>query len=164
MGLDIRYYAGLQPSDQGTIDEGTDVVDANGQYTPNLICFYPNDPWYQQWNNTWPPNQIFSFLLNQSFRAGSYTGYSQWRWWLESLVLEAQEVPEPGDPFYELLIFSDCEGTIDETISCKLLRDFMMYDHKARTSCPQRPWLYEVYQDFTNAFRIASVQGAVVFC
>lgn len=162
MGLDIRAYAGLVPSDRGVYRDGDIVSPETGQLVPDLTSFYQH-PVYKAWNQTVQHQQVYSYFDELAFRAGSYTGYSGFRNWLEDLAVGPDENCEPGDPFYELVIFSDCEGTIDSIVAQKLHRDFVLHDHKARTS-KFADWYYPTYCDFTNAFRIASVSGAVRFC
>ncbi len=169
MGLDIRAFSGLVLSDQAVIVDDEIVsrptgecAESNFRFLRNFVFFYQT-PVYDSWTEHLQCLQVYSYVNKFSFRAGSYSYYGAFRNWLEELVLEPGELyTQPGDPFYELVIFSDCEGVIGPTISQKLHRDFVMYDLLARTH-PQAYQFYHVYRDFTNAFLIASVGGAVEF-
>ena len=76
-----------------------------------------------------------------------YGSYNRWREWLAKLA-EAypavrsrmtQEAShsqgawnQDGGPFWELINFSDCEGTIGTDACQKLLKDFNEYEQKAQ--------------------------------
>lgn len=99
------------------------------------------------------------------FRAGSYSGYNQWRNELASLVGHADARAcwnsEGPSPFRELINFSDCEGIIGPKTSAKLARDFAEYD--VRASQVLTPWFYPLYQKWRLAFELASDGGFVDF-
>lgn len=63
-------------------------------------------------------------------------------------------------PFYELIFFSDCEGTIGYEICKKLYGDFVEFD---KISSMQDENFYNTYSKFKEAFRVASDNGVVVF-
>jgi len=101
------------------------------------------------------------------FRAGSYGGYNEWREWLTLTMLstaprEIWDHPElyQGDPFYELINFSDCEGIIGPAISSKLARDFV--DH-AHMTARADAWQRDRYNDWAKAFQLAADFGMVEF-
>lgn len=118
----------------------------------------------------------------KSFRAGSYSGYNDWREKLCHMALGIEpdviwENPNDfkGKPFVELINFADCEGTIGPQTSAKLYQDFLDYDEMASqyteltseeeaTIGLYKTWFYDKYKDWTDAFRSASTQnGAVLF-
>jgi hypothetical protein len=83
-----------------------------------------------------------------------------------------------GAPFYELIDFSDCEGAIGAKVSAKLLRDFKQNREKIHKKMVSDPasrdisalgagWdvahFFAVYDDFTQAFEIASDRGVLIF-
>lgn len=75
-----------------------------------------------------------------------------------------------GGPFFELIHFSDCEGTIGPVVSKKLAEDFAKYQKAADsfigTHDDGKPGGYfaEIYAEFRKAFETASNNGAVDFC
>lgn len=94
------------------------------------------------------------------FRAGSYTGYNEWR-----ADLQQQFNPErdPGGPFYELIWFADNEGTIGPEAARDLPADF---EEHAASYNPQPSWASyarEKYADWTRAFALAADSGLVAF-
>ncbi|KAB8333690.1 hypothetical protein SD80_012210 [Scytonema tolypothrichoides VB-61278] len=104
------------------------------------------------------------------FRVGSFTYYNEWRKQLSVLVtrMEPEEIwkrrKEPSIqqlPFYELIDFSDCEGSIGPAMAQKLAQDFMAHQLyiEQRTDAD----FQEVYADFRKAFTIASNNGIVTF-
>lgn len=100
-----------------------------------------------------------------SFRAGSYSGYNQWRRWLASLVgITPEQVwndPQPG-PFVELINFSDCEGAIGPATSAKLAADFEAWEDRAYQHATDK-WNWERYCEWKQAFKLAAKGGFVKF-
>jgi hypothetical protein len=116
------------------------------------------------------------------FRAGSYSGYNQWRNEL-SIIAGYDSVDQvwkdfdsnirlvklkriEGEnaklkPFYELINFSDAEGLIGPEICKKLYQDFMDFDDKAKEV--EDSWIYEKYLEWKEAFKVASDDGLVAF-
>jgi len=69
----------------------------------------------------------YSFADKQRFRAGSYSGYGEWRNSLATVAgfrsaRHAWENAHSG-PFFELLNFADNDGVIGPEVSAKLARD-----------------------------------------
>jgi hypothetical protein len=93
----------------------------------------------------------------RAFRAGSYSGYNLWR-----ADLQAQFNPQcaPERPFYELIFFADNEGVIGPEAAADLLKDFE--DHGTSYQTVHANWR-GVYDDFTEAFRLAADDGLVDF-
>ena len=121
------------------------------------------------------------------FRAGSYSGYGEWR---NDLALAAgyeggsEEVWAKasegliGGPFEELINFPDNEGVIGPVISQKLYDDFVNYEKEIDKAIdwwylkmnPEKEyagedlsWFKNKYKDWKEAFRIASKNGMVIF-
>ena len=67
-------------------------------------------------------------------------------------------------PFVELLHFSDCDGFIGPKTSAKLHSDFLEWDENAKNFDSQNSYFYEKYQEWTEAFKVASDGGCVIFC
>jgi len=116
-----------------------------------------------------------------NFRAGSYSGYNEWREQLAELAgypaqpanfAEATPGRPPKEhsagawastsgPFWELINFSDCEGVIGAKTSAKLAQDFAEYQGKADAHADE--WFRELYATWRRAFELASDDGAVAF-
>lgn len=110
------------------------------------------------------------------FQAGSYSGYNRWR---ENLCLFAHGVdPETiwfaedvweGKPFFELILFSDAQGTIGPETSAKLAKDFAFYELHCLSRAQEIPdegereWFIEKYEDWRAAFELAAQDGFVIF-
>lgn len=107
-----------------------------------------------------------------NFRAGSYSGYNNWR---DELSLLALKVPAEsvwhnpkflGQPFQELIEFSDCEGVIGPKTSAKLYKDFCDF-HAAALIHAQTigdgDWWLDKYELWMRAFQLAADGGAVQF-
>jgi hypothetical protein len=102
-----------------------------------------------------------------AFRAGSYTGYSNWRDRLASMVGIASleefcENPQPGR-FAELLNFADNEGVIGPVTSLKLFIDFRQglseAEEYATRQGDDQEWFLMKYRAWMRVFEIASRQG-----
>ncbi len=112
-----------------------------------------------------------------SFRAGSYGGYNKWRNELAKLAgypqrplvdrrgvreLHAQGAWETDSgPFWELINFSDCEGSIGPKTSAKLAKDFA--EHQTKAEAHPDEWFRELYAEWRKAFEMAADGGVVTF-
>lgn len=162
MGLDISVYTDLKfvQSDDDADDYAYD----------NYIHLYLN-PYFSAHAGSLKPG----FYAGESpfgFCAGSYGSYSHWREWLSEMALKVSpkavwEYPDKyqGEPFYEIIDFSDCEGFIGPEMACKLTGDFATYEDKAAEyGYGPYDYLFKTYQNFYKAFDLAaSRNGAVVF-
>lgn len=104
-----------------------------------------------------------------SFRAGSYSGYGDWRAVLAQIVgqniadyWQGSVVEKSNLPFFELLNFADNEGTIGPIAARNLLDDFHTWDDKAREQMDE--WYYERYVSWTEACNLAKDDGLILFC
>jgi hypothetical protein len=165
MGLDITAYSKLTKVPHAVEDDGEDYLQV-----------YAN-PHFPGRAKGLEDGAYYSFDASMGFRAGSYSGYHNWR---EQLARMAGYAPVPysmfGDdpqlshqagafevesgPFWELICFSDCEGTIGPVVSAKLLQDFRDYDEVAKKLDEN---FYAKYSRFTEAFAMAADGGAVDF-
>jgi hypothetical protein len=108
------------------------------------------------------------------FRAGSYSGYNEFR----NLLCEIMhgvpartlwEKPEifEGKEFYNLINFSDCEGFFGPEMSKKLHEDFVKHRDKFSRNVedkePYKGYYTRVYDDFCLGFQIASKGGVLLF-
>ena len=122
-----------------------------------------------------------------SFRAGSYSGYGEWRDLLSKVALDmgAADVWDKIDggetyetiPFSEHINFSDADGVIGPVASKKLYNDYVMYEKEIMNRLDRfylkfedyeidgetYDWFKQKYKDWKEAFRIASDNGAVIF-
>jgi hypothetical protein len=80
-----------------------------------------------------------------SFRAGSYSGFDEWRKWLASIAgIELDKMMGFGGsiqwkkdtPFRELLHHSDCDGTLGVRDCKKLKEDFDMFFFSGMSKSP----------------------------
>ena len=103
------------------------------------------------------------------FRAGSYSGYGEWRRRLAGLAgyVDPEAVWNGGvatGPFFELINFSDCEGIIGTSVSAKLAKDFADHEHAALgVDGPDSEWFVAKYAEWKKAFEIAADGGCVDF-
>jgi hypothetical protein len=102
------------------------------------------------------------------FRAGSYSGYNQWRDMLSRVMLDvpaetvwANPSAYQEAPFYPLINFSDAEGVIGPKTSAVLAHDFARFADKAATVPDD--WWREKYALWRQAFELAADAGFVMF-
>jgi hypothetical protein len=89
------------------------------------------------------------------YALGSYTQYVNT---YESYAASAWAVSE--GPFWELINFSDCEGTIGPVVSAKLSNDFAQFDEQAKAEGED---FYRAYQELRRGFEMAADGGMVSF-
>lgn len=105
-----------------------------------------------------------------SFRAGSYGGYNAWR---DDLAQFAAGIPAEGYwkggdedlPFYELINFSDCEGTIGPLAAKDLLEDFRQHQdaYVLAHAGPTGDYDIQRYDDWLKACELAADNGLIDF-
>ncbi len=172
MGLDISAYSKLVEAPDAEREPGGELVDYN-----NYRDFYFNPDFPGRERGLVEGMAYKLGDESHGFRAGSYGGYSAWR---EELAKLAGYAPEtrPSDeyekrfphfgsanragegPFYEQILFSDCDGTIGPVVSAKLAKDYAEYAAKAEAVGGH---FWDLYQEWQKAFQIAADGGAVSF-
>ena len=156
MGLDIIAYNKL------VIDENGDREEGNYE----LYC------WANPYLNHCKPLEHTQYYKTTGesfgFRAGSYGGYNQWRRQLCELVhkITPNEIWENQEEhkdkaFFNLICFSDCEGTIGSIMANSLAKDFQ--DHQHIVDELNDEYFKEKYAEWREAFELASDDGAVHF-
>jgi hypothetical protein len=190
MGLDIIAISNLQYLGDHHIASDDDD-----------FCQEPDH--YDVWDDDFPWHQDLSEggcyaetpdTEDASFLVGSCSGYNWWRNALSHFAcgVPARTVWEHPDkykslPFYELIEFSDCNGTIGPAVCAKLAKDFADHEEQARafagkikpfkgmSDLPEaarhspdligraRYWL-DIYRKFQAAFAVGSQNGLVRFC
>jgi hypothetical protein len=158
MGLDITAYSKLQPMYGRPDDDAIHLYVVEEEFRARGAGIDPG---------LYALGKDGDFL---DFRAGSYSGYNQWRRELSRLALgvEPEEVwrkwPEyAGKPFAELIHFADNEGYIGPTVAAKLAADFASFDEKAAAMPDSDAWFYDRYKLWRSAFELAADGGAVRF-
>jgi hypothetical protein len=107
------------------------------------------------------------------FRAGSCTGYVAWREGLARRALRISgwtvaKYPSlfVNQPFFELIYFSDCQGTIGPEAASDLAADFGALRAKIAARPLADPveeaWFMEVYDQLQSAFELAAGGGGLV--
>lgn len=89
--------------------------------------------------------------------SGSSTAYVRWRTHLRD---QFNARTDPDGPFYELIWFSDCEGTIGPGAALDLLADFTEHASDYR---PPDDWHRAVFDGFTRACSLAADGGLIDF-
>lgn len=149
MGLDITAYEAVRPAPNGDILISEDEFRRFEDLTPG---------------------RYISRGRELYFSAGSYRGYNAWRSALAILVgttdrevwAEQKSPVVQAMPFFELICFSDCEGTIGPKTSAKLACDFDSWAERATKYAPHEYWLSR-YEQWRKAFRLAAWRGIVDF-
>lgn len=168
MGLDITAYSRLAPAG-GIAADDEDAYATHVRVLPSRHFPGREAPLSEGWH---------SFADRMGFRAGSYGGYNDWRERLAKLAgypatmgggyrtyptHAAGAWASTEGPFWELINFSDCDGTIGSAAAQKLARDFAEWDERAKAADPESPWFYDLYQLWRKAFELAADGGCVDF-
>jgi len=175
MGLDITAYGNLRKIDAVFSKDGEPIDPATREaldgdyYEPR-----PNEHYDRADGLT---EGVYRYEKAIAHRAGSYGGYNRWReelaklggWPLGSYEQygktwsshAASAWDAKGGAFWELINFSDCEGTIGAATSAKLARDFA--EHQANADAHEDNGFREKYGQWRAAFELAANNGAVSF-
>lgn len=178
MGLDITAYGKITPLDCVFDSDGEPIDPKTREPLDGLEYFQANvNQDFPDRSKDIADNGVYTYETSTGFRAGSYGGYNNWR---ESLAKLAGYAPEEEDrygskrmrhdagawsktsgPFWELILFSACEGTIGPKVSAKLAKDFADYQTKA--DAHEDEYFRSKYAEWREAFEMAANNGAVDF-
>ena len=163
MGLEIIAYRGLTPAPDAPVDSDGYPEDWEAHLRIRAESLQEAEKYWPGRTAGLAPG-IYSHAGSYGFRAGSYSGYNEWRDRLAYLAgyYSAESVwkDKPTGPFVELIDFSDCEGYIGPTVAAKLSQDFAAFADKIR-DLPD--WFRELYGHWRHAFDLAADGGCVVF-
>jgi hypothetical protein len=181
MGLDIhaasqlKYVRPIPGGDEfDRLEEQLNAQDKSLDEVYFLVS--PNDPdWEGHLAGTEPGLYEYTPASKQyGFRSGPYSYYNTWREYLSRMALGVEpsaiwENPErfAGQPFVELINFTDCDGRIGAKLAAKLLADFRAHAGRAEefaASLNDDGSFISNYRDFTEAFELAAQRGALRFC
>jgi hypothetical protein len=180
MGLDITAFSKLQvltPEETKAAERSIGVQIDLGESVYHFTERDIKSP--NNWIRDMSPGTYYESAETREydFRAGSYSGYGAYRRMLSECFLGAS--PEEvwrnqsiyrGQPFYEQVNFSDCEGFIGPEFSAKLAEDYeegrdQWYEYlKESGEAPSEIEYYMArYDNWTKAFKVASEGGFVWF-
>lgn len=167
MGLDISAYSKVKRLESFKADE---YGEPEGIESVN-VC---NSDYKERAGNI--IHGYYTYEKEYGFRAGSYSGYNNWREQLSELAgyplgeygfggqlmvsHSGGAWKSTGGAFWELIDFSDCEGVIGTEVCQKLLKDFKEYDDRAKSV---GEYFYELYKEWTEAITIAADGGFIDF-
>ncbi|MBV8659352.1 MAG: hypothetical protein JO142_16135 [Burkholderiales bacterium] len=169
-GLDVTAYSGLRKVEHAKLNrDGLPVA-------KNQVKLSPID-FPERFANL-QAGAVYQFDRQVDFEAGSYSGFNIWRNELAKLggyrAIKAKTAENKTEirydaaawqsksgPFWELINFSDAEGVIGPVACKKLYADFVAF-HSAAMADPM-PGFKESYQDWENALKMASNNGALEF-
>lgn len=190
MGLDISVYTRLQPFD---IPEGIEPwsdeyydweVDADIPDDMSVVSLYQPGYWGKERYGNYPPGTYLGENVD-GFRAGSYSGYGEWRDILSKVgasfpggSMEAWENEGADYPFEELINFSDAEGYIGAPVTDKLCEDFVNLEEDVKDivdkawlkihptielTGDEKDWFLYKWNDWKSAMCTASQDGVVMW-
>jgi hypothetical protein len=146
MGLDITAYSRMERVDCDSRD-----CELDGHVNP-----YINPDFPEQANGVSGCYRKTPASKEHGFRAGSYGGYN---WWRDELA----QMVSGLSAFSEMIMFSDCEGTIGPNTSRKLAADFGIFQELADARKDDDTMFTAKYQEWRKAFEIAQDGGFVRF-
>lgn len=165
MGLDITAYRHLEPAPEAELDADGLLVEWDGYFQPGHGLLWSEG----QWPGRCPELQVgavYKYAKTFDFRAGSYSGYNEFRSTLAKVAGYAdaddywKRAPEDA-PFYPLINFADNEGTIGAATAARLARDFAKCQEAA--SLVDSDFFQELYRTWRKALQMAADGGALDF-
>jgi hypothetical protein len=167
MGLDVTYYT------QVKFEKPNDSDDYDG-YEDGFERVYHNTDFPGRCDDV--PQGWYSSADSESVYRRAYSAYNRWRdelakvaGWPEGSYEQygtkwpshaASAWAATEGPFWELIHFTDCDGTIGTLVSQKLAKDFADFQSKADAVGGD---FAEIYAKFRKAFEAASDGGFVKF-
>lgn len=174
MGLNITAYRNIKEIGCVFDEDGEPIDPTTGEEIDYDFRAYVNSDFPGRADDV-RGGAVYSSQDSTSFRM-SYGGYSHWRNELarvagfpETELGRLGSVAKRHDagawaategPFWELILFSDCEGVIGSAVAGKLANDFAQYQEQADKEDEHfRNW----YAAWREAFEMAAEGGAVSF-
>ena len=188
MGLDITAVSKLKPIEiPDHLEQWSDeYYDWEMEQEGSIVNIYTHDA-FPEASEGLEDGAYLELGERYGFRAGSYSGYNEWRRLLAraALGMSDEEVWNKVDsgvgyneiPFGELINFSDADGVIGPVSAEKLYNDFVNLEEDVMAQLDRYylkfedfevdgetyHWFKHKYNDWKEAFRIASDNGAVIF-
>lgn len=160
MGLDVTAYRNVRIVDCNFDDDGC-PVDENGKYNGSVVVPFINGDFPGREDGL-EEGKAYAFDEEYSFRAGSYSTYSSFRCDLEVLAdWPDDEFPSEDWPLFQLIAFSDCDGTLGPVVCKKLYQDMLSLKDKAQAMYDAQ-FVYK-FNNWLKAFELASDNGMVIF-
>ena len=190
MGLDISVISNLEPF---VLPEGMEPWSEeydkwiNGQDIPEykeVLSMYQAGHWGQDRYGDYPPG-VYLGEITDGFRAGSYSGYGEWRDTLAKVGAgfaggseEAWRHDGEDYPFEQLINYSDAEGYIAAPVTDKLCSDFVSFEKEVKDVVDKawlkihptieltgedKDWFLAKWEEWKNAMCDASQDGAVMW-
>lgn len=177
MGLDITAYSRLEKIDAVFSKDGEPIHPTTRKPIRGNICEPVINPDFPKQAEGIEADAVYRYAKTIGHHAGSYGGYNRWReqlaelagWALISYERYGRMWPShaastytaTGGPFWELILFSDCEGTIGAATAAKLAKDFA--DHQAKADAHTDEHFRNKYTEWRAAFELAADGGCVRF-
>lgn len=173
MGLDIYAYSRIIEKSNRSANQRR--LEELGLSEPGEEIYRIETPDEEAFKGLDPGTYLTTSLTEyHSFRAGSYSGYNNWRraLCLRMLGIEPEELwNDTGSwkdsPFFSLINHSDCDGAIGGPVAKSLFLDFVKHRHRAEglseIGNEDGGWFLEVYDDFLRGFELAADDGILIF-
>lgn len=165
MGLDISYYSNAKLLQEGEYDLETDSRLHEENPTRAVDYVRPHDAFPGSCDMK--PG-FYAAAHEGGFRAGSYSGYNRFREVLCQSVVGVKpsivwDNPKNFEnaPFFWLINFSDCEGSISGKAARKLAKDFAEHREVFMSAPGAVDWA-DVYDKFAEAFKVAAENNGYV--
>ncbi len=166
MGLDITAYRQLKPDLTAEVDDEGYPKDWHKHFQPGVSLGWSE----KEWPGRCPElseGTIYSHTESLDFRAGSYSGYNEWRSWLSRLAgfRDANDYwkrSTTAAPFYELIHFADNEGVIGAAAAAELAKDFAAYRPNVDHASDDQ-WAVQLFHIWQAACEMAADGGAINF-
>lgn len=155
MGLGISVYKNVKKVDENDLE----------LYDNYFQVKLPHPDWADRMSNL----EINSYYTGEEAiiktPSSPHSYHLTFREYLLGLINRDWETIKSGDPFFEFIMFSDCEGCIDWQCSAKLYNDFENFYEKFKIQY-EGPIRYtnilSYYEQWMESFKTASLNRGVV--
>lgn len=170
MGLDATAYGRL------TLVENP-ILDEDGCPEGAQVRFWENPDFPGRLEGIQGSPAVYSYEVGEPCFSGGYGGYNRWREELAKLAGYPATAMEhygkvemrhdhgawaaSAGPFYELINFSDCDGTLGPVVCAKLAADFAA--HQAAADAHENEYFRATYAKWRAGFDMAADGGAIRF-
>lgn len=188
MGLDVTAYEKLGEFIGPYSEELQNKLDEDwSENEENYIHIFSGD--FPERLDGLAPGYYRTEGEEMGFRAGAYSAYNRWRGRLAEIAwgvkyevkFENMQMTDTlrawereGQPFFELVWFTDCDGVLGPKTCAKLAKDFAEYEAKAEAASIGDMDAYHqhdiegsafmhVYRKFKEAFELAANSGIVKY-
>lgn len=173
MGLDVTAYLGLTKSENQAPIEDEDCLEGR-------ISFWENPYFPGRSSGVECGDVVYSYTDTRAVFSGMCSRYCSYRETLAMIAgYAANQNQKHGEnhgsraaisiymtegPFWEQILFSDCEGVLGPVVCAKLAKDYADFQSTVDAYAGDRAEYFKAtYAEWREAFTLAANSGAIVY-